>query len=105
VARPAWGTAVVSGHRQIAAGLTIDVPVLTLLSKRSLISPVWRDGMLRADTVLVVDDIAKRAINLGETVTVVRIDGALHDVFLSAPEVRAEAYEQLDRWLNGYAKP
>lgn len=102
-AKSAWGAAVIAGHAQVAAGLTIDVPVLTLLSKRSLISPVWSEEMLRCDIVLVVDDIAKRALGLGETVTVVRLDGALHDIFLSAPPVRAEAYRQLDRWLDGYA--
>lgn len=104
VAKSAWGAAVIAGHTQVAAGLTLDIPVLTLLSKRSLISPVWSEDMMRSDIVLVVDDIAKRALGLGETVTVVRLDGAVHDVFLSAREVRAEAYRQLDRWLSGYAQ-
>ena len=104
-ATPAWAAAIVAGHAKVAAGLSIDVPVLTLLSKRSLISPVWSDEMRSSDIVLLVDDIAKRALGLGETVTVVRLDGALHDVFLSAAPVRGEAYRQIDRWLAGYAKP
>lgn len=103
-AKTAWGAAVIAGHQTVAAGLSIDIPVLTLLSKRSLISPVWSDAMKSSDIVLVVDDIAKRALGLGETVTVVRLDGAVHDVFLSAKPVRDEAYRQLDRWLDGYAR-
>jgi alpha-beta hydrolase superfamily lysophospholipase len=39
---------------------------------------------------------------LGRTVTLERIDGALHDVFLSPPHVRADAYARLNRWIRGY---
>ncbi|MFM6974561.1 MAG: alpha/beta hydrolase [Agromyces sp.] len=103
-AKSAWGAAIIAGHNRVAAGLNIDVPILTLLSKRSLIAPVWSPEMLRTDIVLIVDDIAKRALGLGEAVTVVRLDGALHDVFLSQKTVREEAYRQIDRWLVGYAR-
>ena len=33
----------------------------------------------------------------------VRIDGALHDVFLSRRPVRAAAYDAVTQWLRGYA--
>jgi alpha-beta hydrolase superfamily lysophospholipase len=51
--------------------------------------------------VLVVDDIAKSATKLGKLVTIARIDGAIHDVFLSRPAPRAEAYAVLRRWIVG----
>jgi alpha-beta hydrolase superfamily lysophospholipase len=35
-------------------------------------------------------------------VTLERIDGGLHDVFLSSPDVRADAYARLARWIKGY---
>jgi alpha-beta hydrolase superfamily lysophospholipase len=35
-------------------------------------------------------------------VTVERIDGALHDVFLSRHEAREDAYARLDRWVRGF---
>jgi alpha-beta hydrolase superfamily lysophospholipase len=35
-------------------------------------------------------------------VTVARLEGALHDVFLSAADVRADAYTQVIQWLRGY---
>ena len=53
--------------------------------------------------LLVVDDIAKRSLQLGREVTVARIDGALHDVFLSRRPVRAAAYAAVTKWLEGYA--
>ncbi len=98
---PAWLAAVLVGHARVAAGLAIDVPVLTLLSARSTIQPRWTPEMLSSDVVLVVRDIAMRALGLAPTVTVARIDGALHDVFLSARSARAAAYGEVERWLEG----
>ncbi|WP_434056663.1 alpha/beta hydrolase [Leifsonia sp. McL0608] len=99
---PRWLNAVLAGHARVAAGLSIDAPALTLLSARSTILPRWTPDMMRSDIVLVVEDIAVRAVRLGSTVTVARIDGALHDVILSAPDARADAYVQITRWLRGY---
>jgi hypothetical protein len=58
--------------------------------------------MLTTDSVLDVDIVAQRALRLGDTVTVVRIEGALHDVMLSAAPVRAKVREQITRWVRGY---
>lgn len=100
---PAWLTAILAGHAAIDAGIDVGMPVLTLLSARSTFQPRWDDAMLATDTVLVVDDIARHAIDLGTEVTVVRIHGALHDVFLSREPARAAAYSAISRWLRGYA--
>jgi alpha-beta hydrolase superfamily lysophospholipase len=35
-------------------------------------------------------------------VTIVRIDGGLHDLTLSAPPVRAQVFAELDRWIGAY---
>lgn len=102
---PRWLNAVLAGHARVATGLTIDAPVLTLLSARSTLGPRWTPDMLRSDIVLVVEDIAARAVRLGSTVTIARIEGALHDVTLSAPDARADAYAQVTRWLRGYLHP
>lgn len=99
---PAWLTAILAGHARVAAGLSLDVPVLTLLSARSALLPYWTPEMMSSDIVLVVQDIAKRALGLAPTVTVARIDGALHDVFLSREQPRGAAYAELDRWIRGY---
>lgn len=102
---PAWLNAILVGHAQVAAGLTIDAPVLTLLSARSALLPRWTPEMMASDIVLVVDDIAQRSVKLAPTVTLSRIDGALHDIFLSKQPVREEAYARMTQWLGGYLRP
>lgn len=95
-----WMHAVIAGHAQVAAGLGIPAPVCVLLSARFAFPSRWSDDLTHADTVLVVDDIARAALKLGPSVTVERIDGALHDVFLSRTAPRTEAYARLDRWAT-----
>ncbi|MET0956120.1 MAG: alpha/beta hydrolase, partial [Cryobacterium sp.] len=63
----------------------------------------WSEQMRHSDSVLVVDNIAAAAVRLGSSVTVARIDGALHDVTLSEPAPSAAAYAALTRWLRAYA--
>lgn len=99
----AWLRAVLAGHAAVSRGLDIEVPVCVLLSARSALPTRWSDELTSADSVLVVDDIARAALKLGSSVTVERIDGALHDVFLSRRDVRAAAYARLDRWVRGWA--
>lgn len=99
---PAWLNAILAGHAKVAKGLAIDVPVCVLLSARTGIPTKWTEDLTRTDSVLVVDDIARRALKLGSTVTVERIDGALHDVFLSAHDAREDAYARLARWVTGW---
>ena len=101
-AHPAWLTAIFAGHARSPPARR-GAPVLTLLSARSTLQPRWDPAMLTTDIVLVVDDIAQRVLKLGPQVTVARIDGALHDVFLSREPARDAAYASVTRWLEGYA--
>ncbi|KDA07034.1 alpha/beta hydrolase [Microbacterium sp. CH12i] len=98
-----WLHAILNGHRVVAGGLKIPVPVCVLLSARSVAPTRWSDELVAADTVLVVDDIAERALKLGSSVTIERVDGALHDVFLSRKDARDDAYARLERWVTGWA--
>ncbi len=97
-----WLRAIIGGHAKVSSGLDIDAPVCVLLSRRSQFGVSWNEGMERADTVLEVEEIAKATLKLGPSVTVERIDGALHDVFLSGESARADAYARMDRWLRGW---
>lgn len=99
----AWLHAIFEGHRAVSAGLHIDAPVCVLLSARSALPTRWSEDLTRADSVLVVDDIARAALKLGPSVTIERIDGALHDVFLSQRTARETAYARLTRWVTGWA--
>jgi alpha-beta hydrolase superfamily lysophospholipase len=100
--RAGWVTAVLQGHARVAAGLHVDCPVLVLASGRSDFRLRWDPAMRRADTVLDVTQIATRAVCLGDVVTVVRLDGAMHDVTLSVPSVRERLWAEMDRWSKAY---
>lgn len=99
--RPGWLKAILAGHAQVALGLEIKEPIMLMLSKRSVLHTKWSENMKSADTVLNVSEVAKAALHLGESVTIEKIDGALHDVFLSSPEPRADAYSRMEKWLKG----
>ncbi|KTR95162.1 alpha/beta hydrolase [Microbacterium testaceum] len=100
---PGWLAAVIAGHARVASGLDVGCPALVLLSARSTVTLTWNDAMRETDSVLVVDDIARAATRIARTVTISRIEGALHDVFLSAPEARDAAYAALGDGMRGLA--
>lgn len=100
----AWLAGVFAGQRKVASGLSIDAPVLVLLSSRSTIQRTWSEAMRSSDIVLNVDEVAQRVPDLGRLTTLVRIDGALHDVLLSAKPVREQAKDEIRRWLRAYGK-
>jgi alpha-beta hydrolase superfamily lysophospholipase len=100
--RAAWLRAILAGHAQVAAGLNIEAPVLTLLSARTLFLTRWTDEMREADTVIDVSTVASRAVKLGRIVTVSHVPGAVHDVFLLAPQVRERAFADIQTWLGAY---
>jgi alpha-beta hydrolase superfamily lysophospholipase len=101
--RAGWLSAVLAGQARVARGLNLEIPILVLISGASANGMVWKESMRSTDAVLDVNTIALRSLGLGRSVTLERIDGALHDVFLSAPRVRKDAYSRLARWIRAYA--
>lgn len=102
---PGWLSAVMEGHRRVAAGVDVGCPAMVLLSAGSTTPLSWKESMTSTDSVLVVDDIARASTRIGQLVTIARVDGAIHDVFLSRPAARAIAYDALDRWARAYVVP
>jgi alpha-beta hydrolase superfamily lysophospholipase len=100
--RVGWLRAIRRGHALVAGGLDLPMPVLVLLSDTHRLARTWHEGLRSVDTVLDVDRIARRAVQLGRHVTVVRIPGAMHDVVLSAPPVREHAFAEIGRWCTAY---
>ena len=103
--RAGWLRAVLAGHQRVAAGLDIEVPVLVLASRATDFARRWHEGLRDVDTVLDVEQIAARAVRLGRHVTVVRIPDGMHDLVLSAPQVRAGVLTEMSRWMAAYVTP
>lgn len=97
-----WLRAVLAGHRQVHEGLSLEIPVLVLLSTQTVYSRQWNEQLLESDTVLDVELLARRAVKLGSRVTVVRLRRAMHDVFASPEPVRRQAFGEVLRWLRAY---
>jgi alpha-beta hydrolase superfamily lysophospholipase len=98
-----WIRAIRTGQARVAAGLDVRAPVLVLTSARSA-HPVSIDDpdVFSADIVLDVEQIRRRSPMLGRHVTLAQVDGALHDVTLSGPEVRKVVFDEVARFLTAY---
>lgn len=103
--RAAWLDAVRRGQLRLHRGLAIDVPVLVMASTRSVRPSRRSPDVSGADAILDVEHMARWAPRLGPHVTLVRIEGGLHDLVLSPEPVRGRVFEELARWTNGYLPP
>lgn len=95
-----WLHAISNGHRQVAAGLNLDCPVICFASTASFEGDTWTSEVRYRDTVLDVDAMVYRAGTLGNDVTIRRVRG-VHDLTLSFPPVRQELWAATHRWLQG----
>jgi alpha-beta hydrolase superfamily lysophospholipase len=98
-----WIRAIRSGQARVASGLDVPAPILVLTSTRSARPVSIEDPDLYAtDVVLDVQQIRRRAPMLGRHVTIAQIEGAMHDVTLSRPEVRKVVFDEVARFLTAY---
>jgi alpha-beta hydrolase superfamily lysophospholipase len=97
-----WLRAIRRGHAMLHAGLGIDRPTLVLSSARSFFGEQTDVTATTHDIVLDVEQIRRWASSVGTHVTSIAIEGAMHDVVLSRPEVRAQAYAAMSRWLEAW---
>lgn len=82
-------------------GVDIGVPVLMLRSAASRLKlPEWNESAQTADTVLDVEQMHQWLPKVGRDTTEVVLDGAVHDVMLSAEPVRTRALAEIDSWLD-----
>lgn len=95
-----WLRAVWAGQRRVKRGLHIAVPVLVMSSDKSYFGKEWSDELFRSDSVLNVEDIRRYAPKLGPDVTYAEVRDGIHDLFLSAHRVRAEAFRIVFDWLG-----
>ena len=97
-----WLRAVRRGHARLHAGLGIACPTLVLSSARSFFGAQTDVTATTHDIVLDVEQIRRWASSVGTHVTSVAVEGAIHDVVLSRPEVRARVYDDIARWLDAW---
>ncbi len=80
-------------------GMDVGVPVLMLRSARSRLGlKAWEPAAQTADIVLDVEQMHHWLPKVGLDITEVALDGAVHDVMLSAAPVREKALAEIDRW-------
>ncbi|MFY9767452.1 MAG: alpha/beta hydrolase, partial [Mycobacterium sp.] len=95
-----WLSAVRRGQAQLHRGLDVGVPNLILRSDHSVRETADEIALQCGDAVLDVRHIARWAGCIGNRSTIVPVSDAKHDVFLSMPQPRQVAYQQLDTWLD-----
>jgi alpha-beta hydrolase superfamily lysophospholipase len=97
-----WLRAVQRGLARLHRGLDVGVPNLILRSDHSVAETADPIALQCGDAVLNVTLIARWAGCIGNRSTIIPVTDAKHDVFLSMPEPRKVAYQQLDIWLDDY---
>ena len=97
-----WLRAIRRGQARLHRGLQVRAPVLVLTSGATSQPKEMGEEVFTTDIVLDVDQMRRWATEVGRHVTVVSVEGAVHDVVLSRPEVRERVYAELERWLTAY---
>ncbi|RNM14286.1 alpha/beta hydrolase [Nocardioides pocheonensis] len=100
-----WIRAIRTGQARVAAGIDVRAPVLVLASTRSgHPSSIEDPDVSSTDIVLDVEQIRRRSTLLGRHVTLAQVEGAIHDVTLSRPEVRKVVFDEIARFLTAYVE-
>ncbi len=103
--RAGWLRAAVRGHRAVARGLGLGVPILVCTSASYGPNRDDNPDLHRQDTVLDLSRTWLLAPRLGPDVTVVRIADGVHDLSLSAEGPREEYLRTVLDWLDARVPP
>lgn len=96
----AWVNAMRQAQLDFYKGFQIQTPILLLHSNKSCNTKIWSEELFHSDAVLNVKDIKKYAYCLGNSYTQIEIPNAMHNIFLSAPKVRKNAFKKTFSWLK-----
>jgi alpha-beta hydrolase superfamily lysophospholipase len=100
-----WIRAIREGQIRLSRGIEVPAPVLVLSSSRSgHPTSMNHPDVFSTDIVLDVEQIRRRAPLLGRHVTLVQVDGAMHDVTLSRAPVRKVVFDELAVFLAAYVE-
>ncbi len=95
-----WVKAVTDVQSWLYKHSNITIPILLMYSDKSFKPKTYTEETQRADTVLNVSHIAERGMGLGKKVSTTVIKDGMHDLFLSSPSVRKDAFKKMFEWLN-----
>lgn len=95
-----WILAADEAHEKLRKHSNIQVPVLVMHSSSSAKTLFFSEDAMKKDIVLNVEDIKKRGAKLGNQVTLLEVENAMHDIFLSKKRVREKVFSDLFEWLK-----
>ena len=93
-----WVLAIDRAQRTLEQS-NIKIPVLVMYSSGSIRTTKYSELAMTNDIVLNIEDIKRVGKNLGDQVTLLQIDNAQHDIFLSPKAVREVAFRNMFSWL------
>lgn len=97
----AWLEAILDGHENVANSVHLDIPVLSMMSTSSYFGEEFSEAVFSSDVVLDREVILERSARLSPLVTMASFPGK-HDLLLSDPQVRAEVYDTMNRWIGAF---
>lgn len=97
----AWLEAILDGHENVASSVHLDIPVLSMMSTSSYFGEEFSEAVFSSDVVLDREVILERSARLGPLMTMASFPGK-HDLLLSDPQVRAEVYDTMNRWIGAF---
>jgi alpha-beta hydrolase superfamily lysophospholipase len=103
--RAGWLSAIRSAQARLQRGLDIQAPVLIGTSDTMYRATTWSERAHSADAVLNPADMWRYGPGIGRHVTLVRFDGARHDLVLSRKPVRDAVFAELTAWMGAYLPP
>jgi alpha-beta hydrolase superfamily lysophospholipase len=94
-----WLVAISTAQKKLEKS-NITVPVLVMHSSGSIKMSKYSKEAMSNDIVLNIEDIKRVGKKLGKKVTLLKIDNAQHDIFLSAKVEREIGFEKMFSWLS-----
>ncbi len=96
-----WVRAIYKAQQALRAGLYLQMPVLVAYPEKSYAGFFWNAKFMQADAVVNVKHIEKYQQHIfSPAKQTVVIPNAVHDLFLSSPEVVEKTFTILLRWVQ-----
>ena len=95
-----WVRTMYLAQREIKDSFEIKEPILILHSRYSVTNFSDPSQMKTRDAILDVDSIESIISNIKGNIRIIAVEGGLHDLTLSAKEVRNYVYEVILDWLT-----